>query len=77
MGSKGLLTKDLDEPLKYWRQGDFALDVGGFLFAGIAEVMICLMQKRSLKTSLASLLSVKPAISFATPVVEIMWQCAP
>ena len=37
MGSKGLLTKDLDEPLKYWRQGDFAIDVGGFLFAGIAE----------------------------------------
>lgn len=26
-----------DESLKHWRQGDFALDVGGFLFASRAE----------------------------------------
>lgn len=37
MVDQGLPIKDLDEPLKHWRQGDFALDVGGFLFAGIAE----------------------------------------
>ena len=34
---QGLPIIDLDEPLKHWRQGDFALDVGGFLFAGKAE----------------------------------------
>ena len=28
---------DEDEPLKHWRQGDFAFDVGGFLFASPAE----------------------------------------
>ena len=28
---------DLDEPLKHWRQGDFALGVGGFLYASMAE----------------------------------------
>ena len=26
-----------DESLQDWRQGDFAIDVGGFLFAGVAE----------------------------------------
>lgn len=37
MVDKGLQIKNSDEPLKLWRQGDFALEVGGFLFAGIAE----------------------------------------
>ena len=37
MVDQGLPIKDFDEPLKPWRQGDFALGVGGFLFAGIAE----------------------------------------
>ncbi len=37
MVKQGLPIENLDEPLKHWQQGDFALDVGGFLFAGIAE----------------------------------------
>ena len=30
-------TSGDDESLQDWRQGDFAVDVGGFLFAGVAE----------------------------------------
>ena len=30
-------SSDEDEPLKHWRQGDFALAVGGFLYAAPAE----------------------------------------
>ena len=33
MNDQGIPIVDLDDPLKHWRQGDFALDVGGFLFA--------------------------------------------
>ncbi len=37
MADQRLPGKEIDEPLKHWRQGDFALEVGGFLYAGIAE----------------------------------------
>lgn len=37
MANHILSSTDVDEPLKHWRQGDFALEVGGFLYAGIAE----------------------------------------
>lgn len=37
MANHRLPGKDVDEPLKQWRQGDFALEVGGFLYAGNAE----------------------------------------
>ena len=37
MVDQGLRVVDLDKPLQNWRQGDFALDVGGFLFANTAE----------------------------------------
>ena len=36
MNEQGMPTVDPDEPLKDWRQGDFAYSVGGFLFAGPA-----------------------------------------
>ena len=37
MNDQGIPIVDLDNPLKHWRQGDFALDVGGFLFANPAK----------------------------------------
>lgn len=37
MTGQGLPTTNVDESLKLWRQGDFALDVGGFLFAGLTD----------------------------------------
>ncbi len=37
MVEQGLLIENLDEPLKFWRQGGFALGVGGFLSASLAE----------------------------------------
>ncbi len=37
MTDQEVLNDDLDKPLEDWRQGDFALDVGGFLFAGLSE----------------------------------------
>ncbi len=37
MANHSVPSKDVDEPLKHWCQGDFALEVGGFLYAGIAE----------------------------------------
>ena len=37
MVEQELSIKDVDESLSDWRQGDFSLDVGGFLFAGTAE----------------------------------------
>ncbi len=36
MNEQEMPTIDPDESLKYWRQGDFAYSVGGFLYAGIA-----------------------------------------
>ena len=37
MIEQGKQTIDSDDPLKDWRQGDFALDVGGFLYASPAD----------------------------------------
>ena len=37
MINQGLPIADSDEPLKHWRQGDFALDAGGFLYANMTE----------------------------------------
>ena len=37
MANQSLPSKDFDELLKDWRQGDYALNVGGFLFATISD----------------------------------------
>ncbi len=37
MISQGAPIADSNEPLKRWRQGDFTLDAGNFLYANIAE----------------------------------------
>ena len=37
MVEHGMVAVTPDDPLKHWRQGDFAIDVGGFLYASAAE----------------------------------------
>ena len=37
MVEQGIRNADLDEPLRHWRQGDFALDAGGFLYANTSD----------------------------------------